>query len=219
LYKCGIAIFVGRRYWSGGLKKSTIVDKGGALDPAMNTPTTKRLESAPVGARRGSPILDEAQNLSGDTEVSHTPASKSSDQSTFVRVGATAGFLCAMAIIGSAAALAWRAYTDLPLLAEIEREDVQEMQASLERLGLTHQQLAQQVEALQQLQQKNEQSQHIGVQRLSDRLTSFQAELQNAKNTITNEKKKSSTGAKNHPSSTISDNNPGSAEKPPSKQN
>jgi hypothetical protein len=92
------------------------------------------------------------------------------------RILVTIGFLIMMGIIGSAAGLAWRTHVDLAAFADMQRE-VNELQAAVQRLELMQQQIGQSVYALQQLQQKNEQTRIVDAHRLSDQLTSLQGEM------------------------------------------
>jgi hypothetical protein len=103
---------------------------------------------------------------------------RSGANSRLIRVAAAAGLLLVLAVIGSAAALAWCAHIDLPLLAEAQRQDVRDLQAEIQRLELAQQQIAQRADTLQLVQQKNEQSRLADVQRLSENLTSLYGQLE-----------------------------------------
>lgn len=170
----------------------------------MTTRPRDETESSVVGVRRTSPTLDHVHNPGRDTATSNIPGDESAKRtgSTPRSIGIAAGFLFVMAVIGSAAALAWRTHADLPLIAELQREDMQRVEAATQRLELMQQELAQHVDALQQLQQKSEQSRLADVQRLSERLTSLQAELEKKAGSGSKEagqKRKSSAAAKDQP--------------------
>jgi hypothetical protein len=103
---------------------------------------------------------------------------RSSANPRLIRVGAAAGVLFVLTVLGSAAALAWRAHIDVPLLAEAQRQDVRDLQAAIQRLELAQQQIVQRMDTLQLVQQKNEQSRLADVQRLSENLTSLYGQLE-----------------------------------------
>jgi hypothetical protein len=168
------------------------------LDKPMITPARDYTENSTIGARRRTPISDQVENLSGDSDRANENSAlyRSSANSRLIRVGAAAGLLFVLAVIGSIAALAWRAHIDVPLIAEAQRQDVHDLQAAIQRLELVQQQIAPRVEALQQAQQKNEQSRLADVQRLSENLTSLYGQLEAvAKSTTKQETQKRNSAA------------------------
>jgi hypothetical protein len=134
---------------------------------------------------------------------------RSGANSRLTRVGVAAGILFLLAVIGSAAAMAWRAHIDLPLLAEAQRQDVHDLQAAIQRLELAQQQIVQRMETLQLVQQKNEQSRLADVQRLSESLTSLYGQLETvAKSSSKQQTQKRNSAASVTPKSQASNTPP-----------
>jgi hypothetical protein len=91
------------------------------------------------------------------------------------------------------------------VLAEAQRQDVRDLQAAIQRLDLAQQQIVQRLDALQLVQQKNEQSRLADVQRLSENLTSLYGRLENvAKSRSKQETQKRSSAASAAPKSQAS---------------
>jgi methionine-rich copper-binding protein CopC len=187
----------------------------------MTTRAGDYMESSVVGVRRTSPSLDEAHRHPRDAEASRRPDPESSKPTgtipRSIGIGTLAGFLVVMVVVGSAAALAWRTHADLPLIAELQREDTQRLEAAIQRLELMQQQLTQRVDALQLLQQKTQQSQQADVQRLSERVTSLQVELEKKLSSGSKEpvqKRRSNAAPKEQSSSSALDTAQQSAVKP-----
>jgi hypothetical protein len=161
-------------------------------------------QNSSIEARR-SPSLAHMENSSRDAAGLNTPGTESSDRANasprLLTAVATASFLVVMAIIGSAAALAWRAQSNLSSIAELQRQDVLELQAAIEHLELVQQQTTQRIDVLQQAQQKTDQSRLGDVQRLSERVSSLQAELEKASSAKQAQKK--SSAASTNTASTI----------------
>jgi hypothetical protein len=157
------------------------------------------------------PILDQVENLGRDPdmEIENEALYRSGRSSRLIRIGAAVGLLFVIAVIGSAAALAWRAHIELPLIAEAQRQDVHDLQAAIQRLELAQQQIAQRVDALQQAQQKSEQSRLGDVQRLSEHLTSLYGQLETvAKSSSKQQTQKRNSAASAAPKSQASNTPP-----------
>ena len=134
----------------------------------------------------------EAPEVSGsDASGCVAPASQ------FIRIGASVGFLAVMAILGSASAVAWRNYTDRPPVANVQISELHELGAALNKLELSQQQIVKKVEALEQFQQKTEQSRVADFPRISEQLTSLRVEMEKPITTETQQitqKKTAATG-------------------------
>jgi hypothetical protein len=179
----------------------------GLLDTPMITPARDYTENSSIGVRWRMPISDEVENLGRDSDmaIQNEGWYRSSANSRLIRVGALAGLLFVLAVIGSAAALAWRAHIDLPLLAQTQRQDVHDLQAAVQRLELAQQQIVQRLDALQLVQQKSEQSRLADVQRLSENLTSLYGQMETvAKSSSKQETQKRSSAASAAPKSQAS---------------
>jgi hypothetical protein len=180
----------------------------------MTTSARDYTENSSVGVSWRTPISDQVENLSRDSDMtiedegwyrSSASASRFSANSRLFRVGAVAGLVFVLAVIGSAAALAWRAHIELPVLAEAQRQDVHDLQAAIQRLELAQQQITQRMDALQLVQQKNEQSRLADVQRLSENLTSLYGQLETvAKSSSKQETQKRNSAASATPKSQAS---------------
>src|SRR5262245_31522361 len=90
------------------------------------------------------------------------------------------GFLCVMAIIGVASALAWRAYADRPWLAaqEAQAGTVKELKAAVQQLETSQQQLVQCINALQTSQRQVEHSRQADMQSISQQITSLTRDVE-----------------------------------------
>ena len=122
-------------------------------------------------------------------------------------IGAAAGFLLVMAVIGSTAALAWRAHNELASLARAQYADMDEMEKAIRRLELVQGQIAQQVNAL-QTEQKTEQSRLGEIQLLSEKLTSLQAALEKVTRSGANQEPQRRHSTSGAPSKTQASNLP-----------
>jgi len=124
--------------------------------------------------------------------------------------GAAVG-LCVVAIIGTASALAWRAYADPWLAAqEAQAGTVKELKAAVQQLEASQQQLVQRINALQTSQQQGEQSRQIDQQRFSEQMAALSRNVEKtakeaaAKQTA----QKRSSVADNKPKDSNADNKP-----------
>jgi hypothetical protein len=133
-----------------------------------------RDNTASLGAAWTLPMLDRAKTAFCEDE----PSSGVTSEKRSVRSRAVGWFLFAIAVIASSSALAWRGYAEIHSISERRANDVHELQASIQRLELAHQQIAQRVEALQQAQQQHENSRLGDVQRLSLQLMALQGEVE-----------------------------------------
>ena len=96
----------------------------------MTTPARDYTENSSIGVSWRTPISDQVENLSRDSDMaiededwyrSSASSSRFSASSRLIRVGAAAGLVFVLAVIGSAAAMAWRAHIELPVLARRAR--------------------------------------------------------------------------------------------------
>ena len=187
----------------------------------MTTPARDYTENSSVGVSWRTPISDQVENLSRDSDMaiededwyrSSASSSRFSASSRLIRVGAAAGLVFVLAVIGSAAALAWRAHIDLPVLAEAQRQDVHDLQASIQRLELAQQQITQRMDVLQLVQQKNEQSRLADVQRLSENLTSLYGQVETIAKSSSKQETQKRNSAANATSKSQASNTPPSVE-------
>jgi hypothetical protein len=180
----------------------------------MTTPARDYTENSAIEVRWRTPISDEAENLSPDSDmvIQNQGWYRFSANAKLIRVGAAAGLVFVLAVIGSAAALAWRAHIDLPLLAEAQRQDVHDLQAAIQRLELAQQQIVQRMNTLQLVQQKNEQSRLADVQRLSQDLTSLYGQLEAVAKSNSKQETQKRNSAANATSKSQASNTPPSVE-------
>ena len=177
----------------------------GADGLAVRAPARDYTENSFIGVRQEDADLG---SRDPDMEIENEVLSRSGANLKLIRVGAAAGLLFVLAVIGSTAVLAWRAHIDVPLIAEAQRQDVHDLQAAIQRL----EQIAQRVDALQQAQgalqqaqQRNERSRLADVQRLSENLTSLNGRLETvAKSASKQETQKRSSAAGAAPKSQAS---------------
>jgi hypothetical protein len=144
--------------------------------------------------KRSAPKFNAERPTARETEISPGANIKPSS----IGAGAVAGFLLAMAVIGLATALAWRAHTDIASIVRTQHADMDEFETVIQRLDLAQQQITQRVDALQQVQQKNEESRLVDAQRLSEQLKFLHGELERAATPVTkqeSQKRHSASGA------------------------
>src|SRR5262245_52370876 len=92
-------------------------------------------------------------------------------------------FVMAMAIVGVASALAWRAYAEPRLATWLATQEAQagmakELKAAIQQLETSQQQLVQRINALQTSQQQVESSRKADMQRLSEQLASLSRDVE-----------------------------------------
>ncbi len=143
-----------------------------------------RENTASRGAAWPLPMLDQAETAfcESDMEFPSTIEDESSSDvasnKRSVRIGAVGWFLFAIALIASSSALAWRGYAEIHSITERRANDVHELQATIQRLELANQQIAQRMDALQQAQQQHEQSRLGDVQQLSLQLMALRGDVE-----------------------------------------